>query len=141
MTEDSLSDERITMRFPHLRETHSLRLPLLATVNPIFAIKRQLLKSGMVVDATSMAARTLSYTVSWQGNDLPRADALWHRAVFSAIWSMRKSTFVPVAARRFSFTMVSASDTAFELAGTSCGAWRYEPCFPVRAFLYASVCT
>lgn len=66
MTEDILHDERITVRFPNLRETHSLRLPLLATVNLILTIKRQLPKSGSVVDATSMSARTHSYAVSWR---------------------------------------------------------------------------
>jgi IS5 family transposase len=58
--EDNLPDESIILRFRHLLEAHGLSLQILATVNATPAAKGLLLKSGTVVDATLIAAPSLT---------------------------------------------------------------------------------
>ena len=58
--EDNLPDESTILRFRHLLEAHDLSLQILATVNATLAAKGLLLKSGTVVDATLIAAPSLT---------------------------------------------------------------------------------
>lgn len=56
MGEENLPDESTTLRFRHLLEKKQLSLQLLTTVNPTLTAKGLMLKSGMVVDASLIAA-------------------------------------------------------------------------------------
>ena len=58
--EDNLPDESTILRFRHLLEAHNLSSQILATVNATLAAKGLLLKSGTVVDATLIAAPSLT---------------------------------------------------------------------------------
>jgi transposase, IS5 family len=51
-----LPDEKTILRFRHLQEESNLSIQLLATINATLATKGLMLKTGMVVDATLIAA-------------------------------------------------------------------------------------
>ena len=60
MGQDHLPDESTILRFRHLLEAHNLSVQVLATVNATLTAKGLLLRQGTVVDATLIAAPSLT---------------------------------------------------------------------------------